>query len=150
MKIQYLKHNQIDISKWDECISRSKNRLVYAQSWYLDLVCSDWDALVADNYKAVMPLTHGLKYGINYLYQPFFSQQLGVFSTSEPNKQMLEAFIKAIPAKFRFIDINLNKANNFNLEGFQIRKNINIELKLNKPYDEITSGYSNNTKRNIK
>lgn len=150
MEIQYLTHNQIDKGKWDACINHSKNRLIYAKSWYLDLVCNGWDALVADDYKVVMPLTHGKKYGINYLYQPFFTQQLGVFSTVEMDKSILEEFIKAIPAKFRFIEINLNKANNFSLDGFQIRKNLNLELNLNKSYDEIIAGYSSNTRRNLK
>lgn len=150
MEIQYLKHHQIDKAKWDACIGSSRNRMVYAQSWYLDIVIKGWDALVAGNYDAVMPLTIGKKYGINYLYQPFFTQQLGVFSKFEIDKKTMDEFVKAIPAKFRFVEINLNKANNYPIEGFQIRKNVNIELKLDRPYKELSSGFSTNTKRNLK
>jgi hypothetical protein len=78
--INYLKHTEIDKALWDECIAQSVNRRVYAFSWYLDIVCPGWDALVGDNYMHVFPLTHRRKWGVGYLYQPFFAQQLGLFS----------------------------------------------------------------------
>jgi hypothetical protein len=124
--------------------------MVYARSWYLDIVCPGWEALVAADYEAIMPLTIGSKYGINYLYQPFFTQQLGIFSKKEPDQKLVEEFLISIPAEFRLIDIALNKWNNCQLAEFQIRSNVNYELKLDKTYSEIASGYSSNTKRNIK
>lgn len=150
MKITYLEHSEINKPKWDECIDNSINRIVYAQSWYLDIVNKNWDALVAGNYEIIMPLTHGNKYGMKYLYQPFFTQQLGIFSKKELSKNIVEEFLVSIPAKFRFVDIVLNKANNFKLEDFETTKNANYELKLNKPYAEIASEYATNTKRNLK
>ncbi len=80
--IRHLPHSSIDKQKWDACISDSRNRIPYALSWWLDAVCPGWDALVQDDYLAVMPLTHGHKFGIDYLYQPYFTQQLGIFSLS--------------------------------------------------------------------
>ena len=78
--IRYLRHNEIDREKWDACIAASENGLVYAYSWYLDVVHPEWEALVMDDYAAVMPLTGGRKFGVEYLFQPFFVQQLGAFS----------------------------------------------------------------------
>lgn len=150
MEITYLKHRQIDKTKWDECINRSHNRIVYAQSWYLDIVSQGWEALVEADYESVMPLTHGNKYGIKYLYQPFFTQQLGIFSGKELNQKLNEEFLISIPSKFRFIDIALNKGNGCNLGEFQTKNNVNYELKLDKSYSEIAKGYSSNTKRNLK
>ena len=97
MAIIHLKHNQIDIAKWDECIDHSTNRMVYARSWFLDIVCTGWEALVAADYETVMPLTTGNKYGINYLYQPFFTQQLGIFSKKETDQKLEEEFLISIP-----------------------------------------------------
>ncbi len=42
-------------------------------------MAKQWDALVWNDYEAVMPLTWNRKYGIAYLYQPFLTAQLGVF-----------------------------------------------------------------------
>lgn len=150
MEVIYLKHNQINKYKWDECIDGSHNRIVYAQSWYLDVVSKGWDALVVGDYDVVMPLTHGKKYGIMYLYQPFFTQQLGVFSKQEFNQAVVERLLNSIPEKYRFIDIALNKANSFQLSDFLIKSNVNYELELANSYEDIVKGYSSNTKRNIK
>ncbi|MCK4361546.1 MAG: hypothetical protein KAV70_07350, partial [Bacteroidales bacterium] len=78
--IKHLTYQQINKSKWDECIKKSFNGIIYGYSWYLDIVCKHWEALVENDYERVFPLTTGKKFGINYLYQPFFTQQLGVFS----------------------------------------------------------------------
>ncbi|VAW26447.1 hypothetical protein MNBD_BACTEROID04-1052, partial [hydrothermal vent metagenome] len=54
--IYYYKRNQIDIVKYDTCITKSINTRVYANSWYLDIVADNWDVLVLNDYEAVMPL----------------------------------------------------------------------------------------------
>ena len=65
--IHYLKHHRIDKARWDRCISKAVNSRVYACSWYLDLVCPGWEALVEEDYTSVFPLTSRWK-GIYYLY----------------------------------------------------------------------------------
>ena len=76
--IQYLRHGQIDKTKWDACIESSSNGLVYGYSFYLDQMAGNWEALVMDDYKIGMPLTARKKYGIQYLAQPFLAAQLTV------------------------------------------------------------------------
>ena len=73
MPVHYITYQQIDKSKWDNCIDTAANGLVYGYSFYLDAMAKHWDALVLDDYEAVMPLTWNKKYGITYLYQPFFA-----------------------------------------------------------------------------
>ena len=78
--ISFCKHNNIDFKKWDDCISNSINRKIYSFSWYLDIVANkSWDALILDDYKAVMPLPYRRKLGKEYIYMPYFTQSLGVF-----------------------------------------------------------------------
>ena len=49
--------------------------------WYLDIVHENWDALMEDDYERVMPMPVITKnWRISYIFQPFFVQQLGVFS----------------------------------------------------------------------
>ena len=148
--IQYLQHHDIDRAKWDVCIEQSINSLIYASSWYLDAVSPGWEALVLDDYTAVMPLTKGRKYFLNYLYQPFFTQQLGVFSKLEIRQEVLQKFIEAIPKKFRFIEIQLNEKNHLLDERFKVKKTKNYLLNLNKSYDKIYKDYNEQAKRNLK
>ena len=148
--IRYLKHNEVDKNKWDECIDHSVNNLIYAYSWYLDIVCPNWNALAEDDYKSVMPLTAGKKYGIEYLYPPYFAQQLGVFSKEELSKEKVVEFLNTIPAHYKFIELYLNIQNTFEFSGFDVKKNTNIELDLNSSYEILRKKFSEDTKRNIK
>lgn len=148
--IQYLKHNQIDKKKWDNTIDHSVNNLIYAYSWYLDIISPNWCALVEDDYTSVMPLTGNKKYGIDYIFPPYFAQQLGVFSTNHLSQKQVEEFLNAIPSSYKFIEANLNVRNTFEFSGFQIKKNTNIELKLGLSYETLRKKFSEDTKRNIK
>lgn len=148
--IRYFLHNQIDFKKWDHCVSKSINSLIYGYSWYLDIVCKNWNALIEDDYKAVFPLTGNNKYGIHYLYPPPFTQQLGIFSPFLLNPEDVIAFIHAIPSHYRFIDINLNYMNRIEHPDYFTEKQLNHVLDLSEPYDIIYKNYSQNTKRNIK
>lgn len=148
--IKYLKHNEIDTGKWDKCIAKSVNGNAYALSWYLDIIHDEWEALVEGDYERVMPLTGSRKYGIRYLFQPYFAQQLGVFSTSKLNPGIVMGFLRAIPPHYRFIDINLNSFNKINAEGYDVIYNRNHVLDLIYKYEKIVENYSKNTKRNLK
>lgn len=147
--IKYLLHKNIDKSRWDECVQKSRNGIIYAFSWYLDRVCPGWEALVENDYQKVMPLTAGKKYGIAYLYPPFFTQQLGLFSQELITDEDMNSFLRAIPEKYKFIEINLNSYNSYTGNDFSVKKNINHELDLGRPYEIIFSGYFENTQRNI-
>ncbi len=147
--IRYIPHKEIDLVKWDNCIAGAPNGLIYGYSYYLDHMARQWDALVLNDYEAVMPLTWNRKYGIAYLYQPFLTAQLGVFG---PNMSggLLEAFFNAIPAKFGYWDIYLNHHNVFQLTGFHLYQRKNFILDLDKPYEAIYRNYRENIQRNIR
>lgn len=148
--ISFLRHSQIDIPKWNSCVSQSVNRRVYAFAWYLDVVCPGWDALVEDDYVSVFPLTHHRKFAISYLAQPFFAQQLGVFSTGFITETRVVEFIRAIPRKFRYVDIHLNHMNTVaNFEGATTMR-MNYELDLSPSFKELSANYAQNTRRNIR
>ena len=145
--IHYLEHKDIDKKKWDAAIAEYGN--IYAFSWYLDIVHPGWEALVEDDYQSVMPLTGGKKFGVNYLFQPYFVQQLGVFSNSPMTSEKLELFLKAIPKQYRFAEIRLNESNTLDkaIEGFDYHRNVLLDL--NQDYKTIRSNYHTNTKRNL-
>ena len=151
--ISYLNHDAIDLTLWDKCIAQAPNGNVYAWSWYLDIVHPGWDALVEvseGKYLAVMPITWKEKYGIYYLCQPFFVQQLGVFSTQTLTQERILEFLEAIPKFYLLVQIRLNEGNRFNdlLKGVEFH--FNFLLDLSKNYDTLYSQYHENTYRNLK
>lgn len=149
--IKYIAHNDIDKSLWDACIQNSVNGLTYAFSWYLDTVCPQWDALVEDDYKSVMPLPYAKKYNFLYIYPPPFSQQLGIFSTSKINNELVNSFLDAIPAKFRYVEMNLNTLNRIKKDAaFKTSQLVTHLLDLIPSYEHLYSNYNSQTKRNLK
>jgi Acetyltransferase (GNAT) domain len=149
LNITYLSHAQVDKLKWDTCIDAAANGLVYAYSCYLDAMAQQWDALVLNDYEAVMPLPWRKKYGIHYLYQPFLTAQLGVFG-GEMNAALLAAFMEAIPAKFSYWDIYLNHDNFFPSEKYPLYQRTNYVLDLSPGYEDLYKNFRENTRRNIK
>ena len=147
--IQYLRHHEIDMVKWNDCIDKADNGLIYGYSFYLDHMARHWDALVYNNYQAVMPLTWNKKYGIYYLYQPFLCAQLGVFGKNI-STQISRAFLNTIPSKFKYWDICLNQQNILHLNDFDIYLRNNFVLDLNHSYEDLYNSYRENIKRNIK
>lgn len=146
--ITHLKHHEIDFRKWDALAN--EQAIPYVNSWYLNLVSPNWEALILDDYKAIMPLTCKKKIGINYLAQPFFTQQSGVFGEKLSTK-LIQEFISEIEKRYSYIDINLNEINTAFLSG---NKNAivqtNILLDLNKSYETLQKNFSENTRRMIK
>ncbi|MFW6018943.1 MAG: hypothetical protein ACOCPM_00025 [Bacteroidales bacterium] len=150
MIIRFTHHENIDMEKWDKCVDEAVNRLPYAFSWYLDTVAHGWHALIADDYRAVFPVTAREKYGIHYLAQPPFTQQLGVFSKDLLSPGIVKQFIEAIPKKYKLIEIKLNKHNLPADEALPMTKNVNLELPLISAYKDLQKNYSKNLKRNLK
>jgi hypothetical protein len=112
-------------------------------------MAKNWDALVLNDYEAVMPLTWNKKYGIYYLYQPFLTAQLGVFGNLI-DAELLERFLKTIPVQFKYWDISFNQNNVFALKDFDLYPRSNYILDLNMPYDQLYNNYRENIQRNIK
>jgi hypothetical protein len=148
--IRYLENKNIDRTKWDLCIARSVNTLVYARSWCLDIASPGWDALVDDDYESVFPLPNRSKFGIRYIYQPYFVQQLGIFSGHRLTPELTQRFLDAIPPKFRFAEIHLNTFNKADPGSFTVVPRVNLELDLINLYDNLAAGYDQNTRRNVR
>ncbi len=134
---------------WNELINQSVNSLPYALSWYLDAVAENWGAFILNDYQAAMPLVWLTKMGVKCLYQPYYCQQLGVFSTAFPDKELQKDFLKATADKFPYININLNPVLSAVADELGLHRKKNLLLTLNQNYNTIFQGFTQNHKRNI-
>ena len=50
MLIKYIQREHLDEEKYNDCIENSIQSNSYAFSWYLDIVCDNWDVLVLNDY----------------------------------------------------------------------------------------------------
>ncbi len=130
----------IDEAKYNACIENSENGMIYACSWYLDVVCDHWDCLILEDYAMVMPLPRRTKLGMDYIYLPCWIQQLGIFYSKELSAEIVMAFLEAIPEKFLLTDIFFNAHNDFYPVNQIERINYTLELKL--PYEALKRRYT--------
>lgn len=146
LPIKFLTRQQIEADKWDHCIATASNGLPYVMSYFLDKISPGWSALIAGDYELVMPLTWKRKWGIDYLTQPPFVQQTGVFSNQLINDEQLALFLSAVKKHFRFAEIFLNYQN----EWHEALPRQNFMVDLNSPYQTIKSKYKNVLLKNLK
>lgn len=148
-RLHYVQRGALDELQWNKCIAGAGNGAIYAYTFYLDAMADNWDALVLNEYEAVMPLPWRKKWGVHYLYQPFLTAQSGVFGNNL-SAAVLSLFLKAVPQKFRYWDISLNRRNLFLVDAFPMYQRMNYTLPLDKLYNDIYKGYRENVRRNIK
>lgn len=148
---RFLHRKEIDTLRWDALISESQCETIYPYSWYLDTVASRWSALVVDDYTFVMPVVWKQKYGLKYMYQPYYTQQLGVFSREYVDPTLIRELLSLVYKKFRFGNLNFNTKNLVSEEErISVYDKSNYVLDLGRDYKEIYAGYSTNAKRNLK
>jgi hypothetical protein len=149
--IKFLDRKEIDSGRWDSVIAGSPAEAIYGYSWYLDQVAENWSALVVDDYRFVMPLVWKKKVGMKYVYQPFYTQQLGVFGREEVDPELIREMLMILYRKFRFAGLNLNTHNLVGEEApFEVTDKSNYVLPLNREYNHLYASYKTNAKRNIR
>ncbi|MCI2229790.1 hypothetical protein MC378_11485 [Polaribacter sp. MSW13] len=145
--INFVKRRNLDVLKYDDCIENSLQSRVYAFSWYLDIVANNWGVLVLNDYEAVMPIPFNTKYFIKYATQPYFCQQLGIFSKNVLSEELQRKMLHKIPFKFVKVALSLN-AKNLLVAEDERRKN--YILKLHKEYVDLQKDFSKGRKHAIK
>jgi hypothetical protein len=143
---KYLTRNEVDDNKWNRCIDTASNKLIYGYSFYLDHMSPGWNAIVLGDYEMVMPITWRRKWGIRYLYQPAFTQQLGLFFAGKPDPQVLFNVLEFCKKHFRFAEIALNHLNS--VTGGVLKNN--FVLHLHASYNVIRNNYKNDLINNLK
>lgn len=147
MSIRYIKNEDLDTARWDTCIQESMPSLLYAYSWYLDLVCDNWDALVLGDYEAVMPIPFTKKFGFKLAVHPPFCQQLGVFSRSALNETLVKDFLTALPKQLHWVHLHLNYHNHLQ-SG--VNQHANYVLDLMPDMDGLKEHFESSVIRSIR
>ena len=150
MEIALLQRNEIDINKWNACIeSDTKMANVSGMSWYLDKNCDDWNAVIIDNYQSVMPLPCRKKWGMDYVYPPFFTSRTGFFGQNLTSTEMDTVF-GVISEKFKWIDTMFSPDTEINIECYRHLKHRAFVLNLQQSYSYIQKQYHRNHQRNCR
>ena len=96
-----------------------------------------------------MPLTRGHKFGFDYIYQPYFTQQLGVFYGETGDAGRVKEFLSALPDSIRYIQIQLNMHNIIGQTDFSVIPRKNYLLDLGPSAIILEGNFHRNCRRNI-
>ncbi len=147
MSLKWVERGQIDGEKWALCAASSpQTDSVFTRLWYLDACCEHWSALVEDDYRAVLPLFWRKKYGIFYIYPPFFVAQIGILG--RPQAPVSE-WLRAVPHKYLRAEIIFNASNNVETLLSDIRHRTCL-LSCRPDYETLRSAYHQNHRRNLR
>jgi hypothetical protein len=148
--IAFLNRKEIRTERWDRLIEESTAETIYPYSWYLDAVSGNWSALVADDYRFVLPVVWRKKAGMKYVYQPYYTQQLGVYGREYVDPGLIRDMLGILYKKFRFAGLNFNVKNLVG-EGapYTVEDKSNYVLPLEKDYESHHRAFNAHTRRNI-
>jgi hypothetical protein len=145
--ISFVRNSEIDLVKWDECISNSGVTNPFSYSWYLNIMSPGWNAIIEGNYTSVFPLPCRYRFGINYIATPVFLQKLGVINSSGNSIISSAEFLKILPEEYSYIDLCI--WDEVHIPGFTTTKKDNYVIDLANPYSELYGKFNRNCKRNI-
>lgn len=145
--IRIIKRRDLDLQKYDSCIDESLQSRIFAFSWYLDITVEHWQVAVLNDYEAVMPLPVRQKFGIPYVYPPFWILELGIFSKGPMDDSV---FIEKIKDEFRWIELRLNSSNTFHFDSDVGLKMQYQQLSLSDIFDQIQNSYRKDRKKDLR
>lgn len=152
MDFYQITRSQEQDQKWNEFIMRSPHGRLYALTPLLDALCPGWLPYTDSSYKYIFPLTRFKKGIFTVADQPFFLQQLGVFS-SDGSYPDLNVLYNQILQPMRRVQIHFHAGWNGNLRvqaPYSVSSRKNYILPLDKTLLELQKNFRENTKRNIK
>jgi hypothetical protein len=144
-QIDILPSHQIDAKKWNNCIARAENGLIYSRYEYLQFICDNWDGVIVRDYEAVMALPWRMKLSIKYYYEPAFIQQLGLVGERD-DLNLIEQLLSVA----RYGDILFNYKNETFASETGAKKRTNLVLDLSPGISEIRSCYKKDLTLNLR
>ncbi len=144
--IKRLKYEEIDWQKYQNCLDNSEQKIYSAEKKFLDVTAkNNWDMLVFDDYKAIMPVPFIKKLGLKIVVNPKLTQQLGVFSHKD-SVDINELFLDFLQKNYKVWYYAFNEKNSFKTE---LKRRKNFVLKSDS-YENIRDKYSPKRKRKLR
>ena len=101
--VTFIENKNLNKEKYNACVQKSVSANLYGRSWFLDLVSKYWGALVLNNYEAVLPVFTNKKFGLCYSLQPYFCQQINIYTSLIITDDLIGKFVKAIPKSIIYL-----------------------------------------------
>ena len=157
MPLRYLRHAEIDLAAWDACVAAAQQTVPYAYSWWLEATASYWDAVVEmsgvdDSYCSVLPLPVKWRPWGRQVYQPAFTQQLGLLTTAASQHQELADYLGLAAMRFAkfYTQANVSNGQFEPPAGFSLAERRTYLLDLSDDYTALLANYASDYRRRLR
>jgi hypothetical protein len=151
-----LRHHHLDLSAWDACVARAGQQVPYAQSGWLAATAGRWDAAVetspAGDYLSVLPLPVQRRPWGRTLYQPAFTQQLGLLTTAASCHRALLDYLPLLRKHYAqgYLQLHTQQEMAAAPPGFQLTERLTYHLALAPDYAHLRAGYTADYRRRLR
>lgn len=156
MPLRYLSFSALNLAAWDTCVAAAQ-AVPYAQAAWLRSTAGRWDAVVeldevSGDYLSVLPLPVKRRPWGREVYQPAFTQQLGLLITARSRHRQVAEYLALLPGRFARLYTQLNAENELSEApaGFAITSRQTYLLDLAADYATLLKSYAADYRRRLR
>jgi len=141
-EVRRLSRSRIDTERWDAAVMSDPCPLPYGLTWWLDAVTDGrWQALVVDDYRAVLPLPLRRKYALlPVLTRAHFTQHCGPFGRLRQGD--IAVLLSRLPPVVKLsFPLRPSLPTAEVAPRYRLRQRTNLVIDLDQPYPEIASHF---------
>ncbi len=158
--------HEINDTQWNTFVEASPQGCIYHYTWYLDIVCPNWSAIIIGNnehWNVIMPLPISQKMGISYALQAQFTQYSGVLFRPQEGKQLTqwnnkkrwcEAIVQHIPSSIKLFKFTFAPQFDYPLpfhwKGYQLEVKYTYWLSLEPTAKQLEEGFAKSVRQAIR
>jgi hypothetical protein len=146
MLFSVVSSKNINRQKYAECIASDNHATTFVEPWYLDITADEWMVLTDETYSTVFPFSVRKKFGVDYIYQPFFNRCTGIYG--ENKKEIIHSITEGSLNRFRFWDFYADDLLSEKSAGYTQR--VYQALPLNNDYNRLYENYSTKLRRSLR
>ncbi|WP_022825494.1 GNAT family N-acetyltransferase [Hymenobacter norwichensis] len=156
MPLRLLRHSELNLSAWDTCVNQAEQVVPYAQNWWLQATAGRWDAVVEigrqGEYLAVLALPFKRRPWGREVYQPPFTQQLGLLTTAGSQHFQLPDYLLEMQRQYNSCYLQLHTEHELASAplGFKLTERITYHLPLAPSYAMLHAGYAADYRRRLR
>ena len=156
MSLHYLPFSALDFAAWDACVAVAQPTLPYAYTWWLRVAAGQWDAVVelgpAGAYHSVLPLPYKRRPWGRELFQPAFTQQLGLFTTAASQHREVADYLMLISGCFvrGYQQVNVDNSLFSTDSSYKIAQRVTYMLSLAPDFPTLLQAYDLNSQRRLR
>ncbi|UOQ73878.1 GNAT family N-acetyltransferase [Hymenobacter cellulosilyticus] len=155
--LRFLRFTQLDLPAWDACVATAEEAVPYAQSAWLRATAGRWDAVVeldeaSGQYRSVLPLPVKRRPWGREGFQPPFTQQLGLLTTTSSQYRSVAEYLAVAVGRYARLYLQANSGNEFPAAppGFDLSWRQTYCLPLDAGYETLLKGYAADYRRRLR